>query len=360
LGMWKAGLEGVSGPEHLWWRLHGVSAELFAADLYGPWRRAQTRPVDERAANVSAQSRAEFEALASHVRPAGEAPGTAVVWGGPEGEMHREPWRFGHASGARNGRHSCSRWAAESALGLGCGSGMACFWRDTAHQSLARRTVVTPQPAWERGRCGSSEEEALCYLIPGAAAVAAAAAAATKAAVTAKTATTTTTMAAVKATLAGEVAALSNGAWPQHVLGAPFPSPFSAASAEDLENHIQMVLWEGRRSHLAAHVFPPSDVPSHRIRRGFAAREAAAARVSRLRTTTVKPQGSLRAELLKAAAEVSCACVVLALCLRLARPSHRDAPTVTPPLIRPRRFPTLPSTLLSSARAPRLDWRGTT
>jgi hypothetical protein len=64
------------------------------------------------------------------------------------------------------------------------------------------------------------------------------------------------------------------------------------------------VLWEGRRTSLAAHVFPPSDVPSPRTRRGFRAREASAAKVARLKAAVVKPQGSVREELLRAAAEV--------------------------------------------------------
>ena len=116
MGMWKADLEGMmlSGPEQLWRRLHGVSGALLAADFAGHWRRAQVASSGggsgSQAALVENSGRREFKALVEgRLLSVFEAPATALVWAGPEAEMHQEPWRFGHAAGARNGRRSCSR-----------------------------------------------------------------------------------------------------------------------------------------------------------------------------------------------------------------------------------------------------------
>mgnify|MGYP001226170313 CR=1 FL=1 len=40
----------------------------------------------------------------------------------------------------------------------------------------------------------------------------------------------------------------------RHAIAIPFPSPFSASDEDELRDHINMVLWEGRRTNLVANV----------------------------------------------------------------------------------------------------------
>ena len=218
-------------------------------------------------------------------------PGFSLVWAGPEASMHREPYRFGVAEAtsvarwtraqakpgakerSRDEEYTAAEWSRTVRAGMACHAGMNCFWRDVfaipQHQSiiatdttdetryrrkkdveeaplsvstsygkdgprlLAKKTILSLEPTWERGGLGRSERkrreahqpddakqessmggvaaEELCFLTPP----------------------------------PGER---------RHAIAIPFPSPFSASDEDELRDHINMVLWEGRRTNLVANV----------------------------------------------------------------------------------------------------------